>query len=112
MDFKSQFFYVYLSFQKIKPVIFNFTRVMFNFLTKNDILRICIEKNTVEKLKNWTHCLRMQQKKHMQKRTGTAKGGVSISKPIKISSNEILATICARLLDRLAQMQEGYGEHK
>ena len=48
----------------------------------------------------------------MQKRTDPAKGSVSISKPIKISSNEILTTICARLLDRLAQMQGGYGEHK
>ena len=53
-----------------------------------------------------------KKKKHMQKRTDPAKGSVSISKPIKISSNEILTTICARLLDRLAQMQGGYGEHK
>ena len=52
------------------------------------------------------------KKKHMQKRTGPAKGSVSISKPIKILSNEILTTICARLLDRLAQMPGGYGEHK
>ena len=65
----------------------------------------------VKKLENWSHCIRIQQKKHIQKRTGTAKRSASMSKPIKISSNEIL-TICARLLDRLAQVHGGYGEHK
>ena len=52
------------------------------------------------------------KKKHLQKRTGPAKRSASMSKPIKISSNEILTTICARLLDRLAQVHGGYGEHK
>ena len=52
------------------------------------------------------------KKKHLQKRNGTAKRSASMSKPIKISSNEILTTICARLLDRLAQVHGGYGEHK
>ena len=48
----------------------------------------------------------------MQKRTGTAKRSASLSKYIKISFNEILITICAKLLDRLAQVQGGFGEHK
>ena len=48
----------------------------------------------------------------MQKRTGTPKGSVNVSKPIKISSNEILTTRYAALLDMLAQTQGGYGEHK
>ena len=47
------------------------------------------------------------KKKHIQKRTDTVKGSVSMYKPIKISSNEILTTRCARLLDILIQTQEG-----
>ena len=67
----------------------------------------------VKKFENWSHCIRIQQrKKHMQKRTGTAKRSASMSKYIKISFNEILITICAKLLDRLAQVQGGFGEHK
>ena len=98
----------------MKPTIFSFTCNMFDFLTqKKDILRICVDENMVKKLKNWSQCIRIQQKKkHLQKRTGTAKRSASMSKPIKISSNEILTTICARLLDRLAQVHGGYGEHK
>ena len=52
------------------------------------------------------------KKKHIQKRTGTAKKSASMSKPIKISSNQILTTICARLIDRLAEVRGGYGEHE
>ena len=56
----------------------------------------------VKKLENWSHCLRIQQKKHIKKRTGTAKESVSMSKPIKFSSNGILTTIFTTLLDMLA----------
>ena len=48
----------------------------------------------------------------MQKRTGTAKRSASMSKYINILFNEILTTICAKLLDRLAQVQGGFSEHK
>ena len=90
---------------------------MFDFLTKNDILGICVEENMVKKLKNWSPCLRIQKKKHIQKRTDTVKGSVRMYKPIKISSKEILTTRCARLLDILIQTQGGggggvYDEHK
>ena len=56
----------------------------------------------VKKLENWSHCLRIQQKKHIKKRTGTAKESVSMSKPIKFSSNGILTTRFTTLLDMLA----------
>ena len=85
---------------------------MFDFLKKSDILRIRVEENMVKKRKSWSHCLRIQQKQHIQKRTGTAKRSVSMSKPVKISSNDILTTRCARLLDMFAQAQGGYGERK
>ena len=78
---------------------------MFNLFTKNNILRIGVEENLVKKLENWTHCPRMQQKNHMQKRNGTAKGSVSMSKPITISSKEIPKTRCATIFDMLAQTQ-------
>ena len=78
---------------------------MFNLFTKNNILTIGVEEIMVKKLENWTHCPRMRQKNHMQKRNGTAKGSVSMSKPIKISSKEILTRRCATLFDMLAQMQ-------
>ena len=109
---KVNFFkYIYL-FEKwnLKFLVLHVTCLIFS--QKNDILRICVEENMVKKLENWSHCIRIQQKKHIQKRTGTAKRRASMSKPIKISSNEILTTICAMLLDRLAQVQGGYGEHK
>ena len=35
---------------------------MFDFLTKNDILGICVEENMVKKLKNWSPSLRIQKK--------------------------------------------------
>ena len=47
-------------------------------------MRILVEENMVKKLENWSHCIRIQQKKHIQKRTGTAKRSASMSKPIKI----------------------------
>ena len=79
---------------------------------KNDILGVCVEENMVKKLKNWSHASEYNKKEHIQKRIGTPKGSVNVSKPIKISSNEILTTRCATLLDMLAQTQGGYGEHK
>ena len=56
----------------------------------------------VKKLENWFHCLRIQQKKHIKKRTGTEKESVSMSKPIKFSSHGIRTTRFATLLDMLA----------
>ena len=97
----------------MKPTIFSFTCNMFDFLTKKkDILRICVEENMVKSSKIGHTASEYNKKKHLQKRTGTAKRSASMSKPIKISSNEILTTICARLLDRLAQVHGGYVEHK
>ena len=52
----------------MKPTIFGFTCNKFDFLTqKKDILRICVEENMVKKLKNWSHCIRIQQKKALTK---------------------------------------------
>ena len=33
------------------------------FSQKNDILGVCVEENMGKKLKNWSHCLRIQQKR-------------------------------------------------
>ena len=53
----------------MKPKIFSFTCNMFDILTKkNDILRICVEENMVKILENWSHCIRIQQKKSTYKR--------------------------------------------
>ena len=66
---------MYLSFQKTKPKIFIFTRVMFDFLRKkNDILGVCVEENMVKKLKHWSHCLRIQQKRAHTKENWHYKG--------------------------------------
>ena len=53
-----------------------------------------------------------QARNHNEKIIDTIKGSVSMSKPTKSSSNDILPLRCATLLDILAQTQSGYDEDK
>ena len=87
-----------MSLPNIRLKIFNFRLLLFDFSTWKLIFSEHVQSQT--------------GKNHNEKIIDTIKGSVSMSKPTKSSSNDILPLRCATLLDMLAQTQSGYDEDK